>query len=564
MNIIKIAIYSRKSKATDQGESIDNQINACKDYILRWSNLNASDVAFIIYQDEGFTGGNLDRPQFQKLLNDARKDKFNMLICYRLDRVSRNIADFANTYELLQAHNVEFISVKEQFDTSTPIGRAMLNIAMVFAQLERETIAERVRDNMHALARTGRWLGGITPTGFNSEPIEYFDSHMRAKKMYQLVPDRDELDKIKIIFNKFLEVKSLRGTESYLLIHDIYSKNNCKYTADTIKDILKNLVYVAADQAMYEYLSHRGCQICNDLNEFDGQKALIGYNKTDQSNKKVSKKKMSEWIVAIGNHRPILSGTQWIMIQELLSSNTAKSFYTTENTQYGLLNGLIKCAHCGASMNAKKGKVNRNGVLAYTYVCYTKEISRRTKCHVKNIIGQDADKDVLTYLLQLTQDGTFTETTLSSNQIVRTKNIEQTSRQLENLTFALRETEQSINNLMKQLSKLPPESELVKRYMDQLSLLDRENTDLRKQIDRLSPDSLTQKTISLNLNLVHKALYKLNYLKHTDDIKLQRALMRTVIESITWDGENLKISLFGQDKRIPAHLCSHSKCYSNG
>lgn len=546
--MVQIAIYSRKSKATDQGESIDNQINACKDYILRWSSLNASDVSFIIYQDEGFTGGNLDRPQFQKLLNDAKKNKFNMLICYRLDRVSRNIADFANTYELLQAHNIEFISVKEQFDTSTPIGRAMLNIAMVFAQLERETIAERVRDNMHALARTGRWLGGITPTGFNSEPLEYFDSHMRTKKMYQLVPDRDELDKVKIIFNKFLEVKSLRGTESYLLIHDIYSKNNCKYTADTIKDILKNLVYVAADQDMYEYLSHRGCQICNDFNEFDGQKALIGYNKTDQSGRKVSTKKMSEWIVAIGNHRPIVSGTQWIMIQELLASNTSKSFYTTDNTQYGLLNGLIKCAHCGSSMNAKKGKVNRNGVLAYTYVCYTKEMSRRTKCDVKNIIGQDADQDVLHYLLQLAQDDAFMQTTLSSDQIVRTKNIEQPARQLENVKVTLQENEQSMDNLMKQLSKLPPESNLVKRYIDQLSLLDRENTTLKKQIDQLASDTLAQKTISLNLDLIHKALYKLNYLEHTNDIKLQRALIRTVIESITWDGEHLKILLFGQEK----------------
>lgn len=178
VTIHTIAIYSRKSKFTHKGESVQNQVAICRDY----GNLHFLSKEFIIYEDEGFSGGNTDRPQYKQMIIDMKAKKFDVLICYRLDRVSRNILDFSELVELLQKHDVAFVSIKEQFDTSTPMGRAMMYIALVFAQLERETIAERIRDNMMQLARTGRWLGGITPTGFRSEPTTYYDSHMNKKK----------------------------------------------------------------------------------------------------------------------------------------------------------------------------------------------------------------------------------------------------------------------------------------------------------------------------------------------------------------------------------------------
>ena len=174
------AIYSRKSIFTGKGESVENQIELCKDY----ANKNfKGNKEFLIYEDEGFSGGNTNRPNFKKLLQDAKSQKFNVLICYRLDRISRNVADFSNTLELLQNNSIDFISIKEQFDTSTPMGRAMIYISSVFAQLERETIAERVRDNMIELAKTGRWLGGQTPFGFKSKKITYLDEELKERSL---------------------------------------------------------------------------------------------------------------------------------------------------------------------------------------------------------------------------------------------------------------------------------------------------------------------------------------------------------------------------------------------
>jgi Site-specific recombinases, DNA invertase Pin homologs len=180
---MKAAIYSRKSKFTGKGDCIENQVQLCKEYGGR---LNIAE--FLIYEDEGFSGGNLDRPEFQRLLKDAQDKRFDVLICYRLDRISRNIGDFSNLINELENLKINFISIREQFDTSTPLGRAMMYIASVFAQLERETIAERIRDNMLELAKTGRWLGGQTPLGFESEEVKYMDSEFKERVMHKLSP----------------------------------------------------------------------------------------------------------------------------------------------------------------------------------------------------------------------------------------------------------------------------------------------------------------------------------------------------------------------------------------
>ena len=163
-----IFIYSRKSKWTGRGESVENQIAMCRDYIQRHID-GAGGADIIEYEDEGYSGKNTNRPRFQEMMQEIRNGGCNYLVCYKLDRLGRNLADLANLVETLNKLNVSFISIKEQFDTSTPIGKAMLYFAGVLAQMEREQIAERVRDNMVMLARKGRWLGGNTPLGFTAE-----------------------------------------------------------------------------------------------------------------------------------------------------------------------------------------------------------------------------------------------------------------------------------------------------------------------------------------------------------------------------------------------------------
>lgn len=151
-------IYARQSVDRKDSISIESQIEFCK-YELKGGNCR-------VFKDKGYSGKNTDRPEFQKLLGEIRKGKVRRVIVYKLDRISRSILDFATMMELFQEYDVEFVSSTEKFDTSTPMGRAMLNICIVFAQLERETIQKRVTDAYYSRCLKGFHMSGQAPYGY--------------------------------------------------------------------------------------------------------------------------------------------------------------------------------------------------------------------------------------------------------------------------------------------------------------------------------------------------------------------------------------------------------------
>jgi site-specific DNA recombinase len=187
------------------------------------------------------------------MMEAVRKRKFKAIVVYRLDRISRNITDFAGLVDELTKLDVSFVSIREQFDTSTPMGRAMMFIISVFSQLERETIAERIRDNMHELAKTGRWLGGNAPTGFRSEPVSKVTVDGKNRKSFKLVPIPDEAEIPKLIFDLYTEFDSLTAVEAELFRQRIKTKCGKDFTRFAIKNILQNPVYMVADGGAYQY-----------------------------------------------------------------------------------------------------------------------------------------------------------------------------------------------------------------------------------------------------------------------------------------------------------------------
>lgn len=303
-----VAIYSRKSRQTDKGESIETQINLCKDYINRV--FPNEEINTILYNEgEGFSGGDSERKKFNELFKDAKNKKYNVLICYRLDRLARNVADFSDLIEELNDNNISFISVKEQFDTTTPMGRAMMYIASVFAQLEREIGAERIKDNMRELAKSGRWLGGTTPTGYESVGFELLnvkeinennETQIKTKKAYMLKEITEEMIVIKIIFQKFLELKSLTALETFTINNNLKTKNKKDFTRFSLKSILINPVYAISDMDMFEYFLENNIEVFSRKEDFDGIHGIMAYNKTLQIKHKSNKRNdMTEWIIAV-------------------------------------------------------------------------------------------------------------------------------------------------------------------------------------------------------------------------------------------------------------------------
>ena len=523
---MKIAIYSRKSKFTGKGESIENQIQMCKDYIEK----NYTDATFVVYEDEGFSGGDIDRPQFKKLIKDAKNKKFSALVCYRLDRISRNISDFSNTMELLDEHGISFISIKEHFDTTTPMGRAMMYITSVFAQLERETIAERIRDNMMQLARSGRWLGGNTPTGYESESITYYDNHMKEKKMFKLSPIEEELELVKLTFDKYLEIQSISQLETYFVQNNIKSKHGREMTKLTLGDILKNPVYSIADDYTYSYFDSNGAQIACSKEDFDGIHGIMAYNKKlVKKGKSVKQKEFSEWIVAVGKHQGIIQGKDWVKVQNIINQNSIKA--PGQGPSYAsMLSGLIRCKKCGSFMRVKYGQKNRKtGESHYYYVCNMKIVSQGQRCSCNNLVGIKTDDLVVEALKNRIQSGFLKS--IEENKI-KLRDKKQTNKEIK---LKIDHNQNAIANLVKQLSE--NQTSIVSKYIvAEMEQLEKENIDLTNKIEK----DTTELDI-LNLDLLKDSM--IAFSENIDKVPYpeKRNLVKALIDKIEWDGFDLFI-----------------------
>ena len=409
----RFAVYSRKSRITERGESIENQGELCKRYIeahfFEVFQGNTDNNIILYYEDEGFSGGNTNRPAFKRLMDEAKPLGITHIVCYRLDRISRSIGDFAKLIEDLRRREIEFISIKEQFDTQTPIGRAMMYIASVFSQLERETIAERIRDNMTELAKSGRWLGGVTPTGYRSVRIKEKDS---GRVRYALELCEEEADTVREIYRNYEEFGSLSMTEKVLKKRGVLSKNNKFYTRETIKSILSNPVYAVMCDEVKEYLEETGGKVYITSSECDEKqgRGVMAFNKTCLAPSSGARRQAptapENRIYAPGEHRGIIEGPRWTGVQRQLLSRSRKKegaeVAVRARGKVGLLAGALRCPLCGALMRVKKGTAEgsfyyRCGAKYGVAVCGSSENgSGEARCRCENVNGAALDDLVIT------------------------------------------------------------------------------------------------------------------------------------------------------------------------
>lgn len=528
---MKVAIYSRKSRMTGKGESIQNQIDLCKQHMKKYSDVED----FYIYEDEGFSGGNSDRPQYQKMLEDARLKKFSTLICYRLDRISRNISDFSDTIEMLKSLDIAFISLREQFDTSTPMGRAMMYIASVFAQLERETIAERIKDNMLSLARTGRWLGGNPPTGYVSECVEFYDDNLNKKTMHRLKHLPYEISVVKEIFDKYLELGSLNKVELWALNHGIKTCRGNSFDITGIRAILTNMVYVKADLQILKYCKLLNMDIASDKDEFDAVHGLMVYNKTIVKKGHANKlRPTSEWIVAVGKHIGVISSSQFIKVQNNISNNKSLAPRPVRNN-ISLLSSLLKCDICGSSLRTTYGNKKKDGTRLYYYKCTLKEKSRGNLCDSINLNGTNTDKLIMTTLKTLTisfshlleflkvqrEDISFLKSIHKDSSNSIKKDIDKYKTMIYKLTTSLSLTKdiKSSKYIIKQIEDL--DEKIVKSSMQLESIL---NTNTLGQSDILEIEKLEDLIIHFDITLCSLTNIEI------------RHILNTILDSIVWNG----------------------------
>ena len=538
-----IALYSRKSRFTGKGESIGNQVELCKEYVRLHFGEQAAEQ-LVIYEDEGFSGGNLNRPAFQRMMDAARQRQFQAIIVYRLDRISRNVSDFSGLIEELSRLNIAFISIKEQFDTSTPMGRAMMYIASVFSQLERETIAERIRDNMQELAKTGRWLCGNTPTGYGSEAVKSVTVDGKTKKACKLKLIPEEAEIVKTIFDLYLETDSLTLTEAQLMKRGIQTKNGNHFTRFSIKSILQNPVYLIADQEAYDFFQQHETDLFSEQSEFDGVHGMMAYNRTDQEKGRATVYlPPSDWIVSVGKHPGLIPGKVWVTIQESLERNKSKAFRKPRSNE-ALLTGLLYC-RCGERMYPKVSKrKTADGSPVYTYVCKLKERSQRCLCNSKNANGNLLDLAILEQLKQLQEDQDTLISQLEQSRKFYTGNRMDYEQRLDSLRNEKRDLEKKMDALVDSLADItePAARSQVSRRIEALSS---QCNDLGKRIQELEGLTSQHALSDLEFDLLRQLLAVFREGVPEMSLEQKRAAIRTVVRKVIWDGFNAHVVLFG-------------------
>jgi site-specific DNA recombinase len=223
---VRCAIYTRVS--TDQGleqdfNSLHAQYDASQAYIRSQAHAGWSMVKFK-YDDGGFSGGNTDRPALQRLLDDVKSGKIDIIVVYKVDRLTRSLADFAKLVELFDQHGVSFVSVTQQFNTTTSMGRLTLNVLLSFAQFEREVTSERIRDKIGASKRKGLWVGGRAPFGYEA-------------KDRKITVVQEDAERVRMIFRSYLKLGSINLLMADLRTRGIVTKAKAVKTGRTIGGI---------------------------------------------------------------------------------------------------------------------------------------------------------------------------------------------------------------------------------------------------------------------------------------------------------------------------------------
>lgn len=335
------AIYARQSVNKADSLSIQGQIDLCR---------QKAGAEFRIYQDKGYSGKNTNRPAFQRMMDDVAQERVHKIIVYRLDRFSRSIADFGRLWETLRRHHVEFVSINETFDTSTPMGRAMLNIIMVFAQLERETTAERVRDNYYQRAKLGSWPGGPAPYGFTIGRLPGPD----GKPSPGLLPN-EHAPVVERIFRDYAQPHASLGSVARALNADgIPAPKRATWDNVTLSRLLHSPLYVMADEDIFLYYKCKGLLFTNQPEEFDGLHAGMIVGKRDRSVGKYQALQAQHF--SLSTHCGLVSSALWLKCQYKLDTN--RQIGNSGRGKHTWLSGLLKCGTCGYSVKVNKNKEN--------------------------------------------------------------------------------------------------------------------------------------------------------------------------------------------------------------
>lgn len=502
---VRCAIYTRKS--TEEGldqdfNSLDAQRESAEAYVASqkgegWQCIETR------YDDGGFTGGNLERPGMNRLSEDIAAGLIDCVIVYKVDRLSRSLMDFTRIMEMFDKHNVSFVSVTQQFNTTSSMGRLTLNILLSFAQFEREIISERTRDKMAAARRRGKYIGGAPILGYDID-----------RKRRRLIINEPEAKRVRKIFELYLDKQSLMATITELdqrgwntkkwITKKGVSKGGNAFNKSRLHHLLRNVTYIG--KVKYKEEIHEG------------------------------------------EHEGIIDPELFQNVQTLLKNNRMSGTVASRNQGTALLKGLLHCQPCGCPMYHTYTSKNRQKRYSY-YVCTRAQKRGWHNCPSKSIPAAEIEAYVVNHVRMMGRDEELIRLTIES---VRNEQI-QARAKLESdrsqWTTNLRTASNRMQILLKDPTSLDPSrladlQEQIQQAETHLRNTNAAIDNMRGQI--ISDDQITQ------------ALHEFDALWDSLSLNDRSRILNLLIERVEYNGAESTVSISFRPDGIENLIEDHS------
>jgi site-specific DNA recombinase len=486
--VVRCAIYTRKS--TDEGlqqefNSLDAQREAAEAYINSQKGEGWQVVAET-FDDGGFSGGNMERPALKRLLAAVESRAIDCVVVYKVDRLSRSLMDFARIVEVFDRNLVSFVSVTQQFNTTSSLGRLTLNILLSFAQFEREIISERTRDKMSAARRKGKWIGGHPVLGYDIDP-----------KGGRLIVNPEEAERVRSLFDLYMKSGSLMLTVEAARQQGLVTKRwttaegitrgGTAMNKNTLHGILRCALYTGK-------VDHKG-------------------------------------VLYPGEHERIIDQNQWERVQEQLKQNKADSGSRNRNKYGGLLRGLLFCVPCESPM-IHTYTINKAKRYRY-YVCYQAQREGWKACETKSVPAEAIESAVLSSIRRIGADPSLAEA-------VALKALEQAADRRRELDRDLDAQRRHLRHLIHQAARAHGHT---KEGAPEIANWSEEISATEERIATLAAERSSGPSNHINAEDLRQILLEFDAIWGTLTTKEQEKMIRLLIAKVGYDGRSGKVTI---------------------
>ncbi|KIO65357.1 hypothetical protein B4065_2655 [Caldibacillus thermoamylovorans] len=484
--IQKVAIYARVSteEQAKEGFSIAAQLQTLRQYaqIYNWEVVDE-------YVDEGISGKSVKgRPEMKRLIRDVEDERFDAVLVWKISRLSRNMLETLMLLDKFEKYNVKFISYSENFDTSSPIGRLVLQIMASIAEMERNTLAENVKLGMKQRALEGRWNGGVV-FGYDT-----------VKK--ELVINKKEAEVVQLIYHMYADGKGLRAISNYLNKAVYKTKRNRYFSINGVAQILDNVIY----------------------------NGKISWLKFENWESKRRKGKNPNPIIVEGKHEAIISDELWNVVQ---ARRKSKSFKQRQSNEPFLISQLLRCPDCGQGMvpsittyTRKDGTKRKHRY----YVCSDFHNKGSAACKANSIKAYEAEDTVIKRIQQFCSNKkklykTLTEISSTSAHAIKRLNIE-----LEEIEKQLKEIEQLQAKYMEAFEKNTLPIDILQERLQKVS---NEKRELEQKKNEIAVHLSSSDSKVIQPELIEMLLEKFLFVYKQTSRENQKQLLQLLIDKIS-------------------------------